>query len=69
MGDREEEVFKDSNFIYRRQEYQFRVNKASLNMRRHVRHKLETALVREFGNDSEKFGIDFGLWPLWCKLS
>lgn len=26
-------------------------------------------LVEEFGNESEKFGIKFGLYPLWAALN
>jgi len=25
-------------------------------------------LVKEFGNESEKFGIKFGLYPLWATF-
>jgi hypothetical protein len=25
-------------------------------------------LVEEFGNESEKFGVRFGLYPLWASL-
>lgn len=25
-------------------------------------------LVKEFGNESEKFGIQFGLYPLWATF-
>ena len=28
----------------------------------------EAKLVQEFGNDSEKLGVKFGLFPMWCQL-
>ena len=30
--------------------------------------KMTEKLVKEFGNESEKFGIKFGLYPLWAML-
>lgn len=30
--------------------------------------KLMEKLIDEFGNESEKFGVKFGLYPLWAAL-
>jgi hypothetical protein len=37
-------------------------------VRRLARLRGMDKLVEEFGNESEKFGVQFGLYPIWASL-